>query len=833
MSFRHIISVLIIYCSAVFAAAQPYCDVSVYGAGSGAVIRHSTEIVQDKTGMIWIAAWNGLFRFDGNEFVCFKTRPGDACTMPSDRIRNICLDEEGNIHCALDDNQRYVFNVRTHTFQKDVKDITFRRKTYYIAKHKKYSFTDQHGTQWTLYSNGKIEYLDEKKGEYVLYPLTPMPERLKFCFRDSQDNVWATNDESVYKLSFGIVPTETYGETEGQNIRGIMVDRKKRCWTADKTTKTVTIYDEAGQRIGSLTPDGRLAEGTAVFGAPVYCIYETSDGSVWLGSKPDGLFRLRETEKGGFDIEKVQGLNDTSIYDIREDSRHRLWIATYDGGINCIENIYSKTYNVTNVTNRLIHYPPTCRKVRNIHITSRNVLFAATTEGLLVADISKKNTGDIVFRRHTRNPQDKESLSCNSTIYVTEDSKGRVFVCTESGGVCRVEDRDMTAEKLHFTNYGTDNILPTDVILSARKYHGDILLVSSNSIIILNADERICMTFDKRTLRRKCAFSEAPCVVLPSGDILFPTEEGAFTINPSRLAKSGFNPTIAFVAASIENLPERYDVTALDTLVLESHERNVSLRFASLDYIPGNIFYAFRFTKDSESDTTTAWINLHKERNVTLPDLKPGTYTLQVMATNAEGIWSKHVRQLTIVVTPKYYETMTAKVIVLMLILIAVAAIVYTVVYIRHLKARQNATLEEYLALLADSGKKDEEPVATEPTASNALSEEDEAFLQRVINFVDENIGNPELTVVDMAHAAAVSRSGLQRKIKQLMGVTPLDFLREARITRATTLLRESQKNISEIAYECGFSDPKYFSKCFKASKGKSPTEFRGSREQA
>ena len=78
-----------------------------------------------------------------------------------------------------------------------------------------------------------------------------------------------------------------------------------------------------------------------------------------------------------------------------------------------------------------------------------------------------------------------------------------------------------------------------------------------------------------------------------------------------------------------------------------------------------------------------------------------------------------------------------------------------------------------------------------------------------------------------MAEAAAVSRSGLQRKMKQIMGVTPVDFLKEARIKHACKLLDTTQKSVSEIAFACGFSDPKYFSRCFKASTGKSPTEYR------
>jgi transcriptional regulator GlxA family with amidase domain len=78
-----------------------------------------------------------------------------------------------------------------------------------------------------------------------------------------------------------------------------------------------------------------------------------------------------------------------------------------------------------------------------------------------------------------------------------------------------------------------------------------------------------------------------------------------------------------------------------------------------------------------------------------------------------------------------------------------------------------------------------------------------------------------------MAEAALMSKSNLTRKLKELIGLTPGDFLKEARIKKATELLKNTNMNISEIAYMCGFNDPKYFSKVFKSSIGKTPSEYR------
>lgn len=107
------------------------------------------------------------------------------------------------------------------------------------------------------------------------------------------------------------------------------------------------------------------------------------------------------------------------------------------------------------------------------------------------------------------------------------------------------------------------------------------------------------------------------------------------------------------------------------------------------------------------------------------------------------------------------------------------------------------------------------------------LCEENDALMRKVSAFVEEHLADADVGVGDMADAAAVSRSGLQRKMKQIMGVTPLDFLKEARMKHACHLLSTTTMNVSDVAYACGYTDPKYFSRSFKASVGKSPKEWR------
>ena len=197
--------------------------------------------------------------------------------------------------------------------------------------------------------------------------------------------------------------------------------------------------------------------------------------------------------------------------------------------------------------------------------------------------------------------------------------------------------------------------------------------------------------------------------------------------------------------------------------------------------------------------------------------MEPGTYLLEVRSTNVDGEWQDNQRRLTIIVTPTFWEAWYGQLLILLLIVGVVLAIVYTLLYIRRIRRQHRETLEKYLALIEVSG---ERLVEREETTEDPM-------LQRVMQYVEENLSNSDANVGDMAAAAAVSRSGLLRKLKQTMGVTPQELLSEARVKHACQLLRSTEKNVSEIAYACGFTDPKYFSRSFKQSTGLSPSEFR------
>lgn len=103
----------------------------------------------------------------------------------------------------------------------------------------------------------------------------------------------------------------------------------------------------------------------------------------------------------------------------------------------------------------------------------------------------------------------------------------------------------------------------------------------------------------------------------------------------------------------------------------------------------------------------------------------------------------------------------------------------------------------------------------------------DEKFIEKAMKYVSDNLDSSRLSVEELSDHLGMSRVRLYKKIKQITGKTPIEFIRIIRLKRAAQLLRESQLNVSEIAYQTGFNNPKAFSRYFKEEFGILPSVYQ------
>ena len=787
--------------------AQTATELHRYDETNSALEGHTTQILQDRNGLLWISTWNGIYRFDGYEFCRIKPNPDDDCSMTSDRIRDIWLAKNGDIYVRNDETLFY-FDINTYRFrnlrdQAELEEAELQR--------------DNQPT----------------RGRFV-------DERLIYI--DPQGLEWHFHKDALYCISRVESPEIPLHMEKPAMVRCLTMDSKRRVWVPTKEDASVRLMMADGTLLGYLRPDGTLSATYCSFGHPIYTITESSDGHIWLGSKPDGLFRLTDLSDGQasatrasaqhFAVEPIESLAETSVYGIAEDKRGRLWIATLGDGIACIE---TPSAPQPVVVHPLPGFPKDkCQRVRHIHISPQGTLLAATTEGLLTARL-EEHAADMKFHLHLKDPRNVASLSCNAVMDIVETTDNRVFVATETGGVCEIISDDLQQDTLQFRRYDVaSGALPTDMTIGMTLAPDNHLIITSTTRVInLDLNSNTFESLGHHFFHNVYHFSEARPLLLPNGNWLFGTLDGAFFLHANDAHHSNYQPPLLLTSVTYANDRQQLAVASLDTLMLEPSVRSLTLQFAALDYVdPLVINYQYRLGTDSVG----RWVNLGNAHSITLPNLSPGTYQLAIRSTNAEGVWTNNTRTLTIIAKPAFWETIWAKMLFLILGLAIVGSMVYTYLYIKRINRRQHETLRKYLALLEENEKATDETTGDDrpaeadatdafPTGTPPL--EDDPFMQRVLDFVEQNLGNSDADVGQMAEACAVSRSVLQRKVKSMMGVTPADFLREARLKRAGQMLRSTELTVSEVAFRCGFSDPKYFSRCFKQSTGLSPTEYK------
>ena len=145
------------------------------------------------------------------------------------------------------------------------------------------------------------------------------------------------------------------------------------------------------------------------------------------------------------------------------------------------------------------------------------------------------------------------------------------------------------------------------------------------------------------------------------------------------------------------------------------------------------------------------------------------------------------------------------------------------------LLARISNLLKSRLVLKNLFGAENHEPAPVIPEPETVVQpvvlQKEDTFLIKFRSYIEQHMGDSELNVETIGAELGLSRVQLYRKVKALTGQSPVELLRTARLQKGRELLQTTDKNVSEVAYEVGFTAPSYFTKCFKDEFGISPSD--------
>ncbi|WEK18493.1 MAG: two-component regulator propeller domain-containing protein [Candidatus Pedobacter colombiensis] len=646
---------------------------------------------------IYITSTNTVITADLSGRSISKATMSDAGLMRSiyeDKSGLLWIEPEKNgliKYAPLKNTFKYFFQENDANFFNSAKDYKV--------------FEDHTGRVWMSMKGGGFGYYNPVTDVVEYFYNKPRSSDHKFSnivgnsYFDPAGILWlSTRDRGVEKIIFQkndfkhqLLAENTSNKSDNE-VRGVYSDRNKRLWISVKSGR-LHVYEQGKQlkNIFINAPSGG-------FGL-IYTFLEDRNGVMWLGTKGNGLFRAVPTDKAALkyklthyraDKKDINSLSSDLIYALLEDKAGRIWVATYEHGINLIRDAGERVHFV-NGFNSFKNYPSGSLKVRHLAEDKAGHILLATTNGLVIFNPDGKKTNDYIFRTYGKIPGDHESLGNNDVQYIYRDTKNRIWLATSGGGLNKVialSDRGLKVKV--FTK---ESGLPSDYVLSIVEDNAhDLWLGTENGISRLNPEHQRFRNYDSYDGLPATGLSEAAGLKLPNGDLFFGCINGYITFNPAAVTDQKISAKMALTNFQINNKeisPNEkrpnlnIDINEVKAIDLKYNENIISIDFTVLDYRSSNKpEYAYRL-----NGFDTEWQSVKKQHRATYTNLPPGNYMFEVKSTNSDLYKSIPVKTLAINIAPPPWRTVWAYILYVVLfgILIGVARrITFTVISLRN-----------------------------------------------------------------------------------------------------------------------------------------------------
>jgi len=621
-------------------------------------------------------------------------------------------DQKGNLWIEPDQQGIIRFDPSTHGFKNYVQPNDSKHN--YAGNHFKV-FEDKNGTLWTIMKGGGFGYYDKATDNVAYFYNKPNSPDHRFSnivtvlYYDTDGVLWLHSDQrGIEKIIFQ--PNEftqhllmdPWMFKSDNEVRGLLCDRKSRIWAGTKSG-SLYLFDHgrAVQNIFVNLPANGLGS--------VYTIMQDHKGAVWLGTKADGLYRADPVNAGetsyrlthySSDPNDSNTISSNEIYAIQEDNEGRIWVGTFDEGLNlAVQKPIGLSF--LRFKDLPVGYPRSFDKIRCMAIDKAGTLWLGTTNGLALLTTNAKNQ----FKVYTygKKPGDITSLGNNDIQYIFQDSGNRMWLATCGGGL-NMAKGDPLSGQLSFKVYTTKDGLPNDYLLSCTEDANHHLWVATQSgLSRFDLSNNRFQNYNSYDGVPNIAFSEASCQRMKDGQLLFGTIKGYLSFDPNDIRDYPIVSNMVFTNLQINNADAKADLagSALKSninnaseVTLNYHQNVFSIDYAVLDYRGNNKqTYMYRL-----SGFDTLWHDNQNQRRATYTNLPPGNYVFEVKCVNSDLYKNIPFKRVNITILPPPWRTWWAYV------LYAIAAVfIFEVIRrtgLTMLRLRHRITVEQKLTEL-------------------------------------------------------------------------------------------------------------------------------------
>lgn len=759
---------------------------------------------------------SGLFRYDVNS--------EETKQVVSDLkiVNSLYTDSKGLIWLYTNQPGVGMYNPQTNEYS------NFTQKVSIPEKYNPAGTIDEHqGTIWVRMNGGGFGYYNRKTNKIDYFHNNPdVPNSLSNVVSvaevSSPDMIWiSTYMSGVEKLSIINKVTERMlidknaSSILANEIRALYLDKDSIMWMS---TKSGVIYglDKQMNIIHRITHDDK---GNNI--GRVYTITQGHNDELWLGTRGNGLFKMSKNKRGKFQFQHYANdptdsfsISANDIFNILIDSKGRIWVGTYGGGINLIEERDGKIVFLS-ANNNFRDYKEMSshHKIRTLLQDKEGKIWTGTTDGLLSIsyDETKKDIQTVVYRKENNFTN---SLSSNDILCSYKDSNENLWFGTIGGGLNKYMGESPSG-KANFLSYMMEDGLPSNEIRSITEDNdGNLWFTTENNICSFNPSTGV---FSKLSILEgidDTRFSEDAATITANGKIIFGTINGYYLIDKHKLSNAG-NPELKLQITDLQineentsprlNADFEYYIPESGFVTLPNRHSVFSLRFASLNYpLQHRIHYQYILEGYDET-----WKNGDLYRKASYANIPAGNYLFKIKAFLPENPNVYELKSLHIEIPAYFWETQKAY--IFYVCILAIFCLM-TYLFIQH---RRKIILNKLRVLTIG------------PSEIAFRDDDDYEFISGLLVWLEENYSNSDLRIEDMATFFGLGRTTFYNRLKTLVQMSPVEFVSDFRMRKAKMYIEKTNNTIAEIAYQTGFRDPIYFSRLFKSKYNETPSQYR------
>lgn len=639
------------------------------------------------------------------------------------------------------------------------------------------------------------------------------PTAVSKFFVDHQHNLWILQPHTVECISFNNTSFSHWSNPTRQEMRAIFRDSNGYEWLTDRS---LSLYVSDGNHVQRfLSPNGHWKSSPVPFTKmPAYCFSEDREHRLWIGTKGDGLYLLTPRAGNSYQVEHFlndhndhQSLRSDSIYAILQAADGTMLLGSFGQGISTARR---------GATGEWLFRPvkdfPVNTKIRCMVEPVKGIFLIGTTNGIITADL--RNAARPHYYHNVFRNEDW-GLKGNDVMNILRHGDSW-YACVFGSGISKILSTTLTSDTIHFRNYLLPPTTIADQIKTAASDGQSVWIFSEKTVSRFSPVTGSFSIFDRTNFIGDFNFAEGQPIV-DGKRITAGTSDGLLTFHTDVVGSHCQPPHIVLTGIQYQNDMAIHPLNDLRRLEVSPDQRSFSLYLSALDFDERN---AVRFRYRLEGFDRGWNYTSESQHAANYSSLPPGDYVLTIQATNGEGEWDENVRQINVHVIPRFVETVWFKLIILLLLVAVFLGMAYAIVYL----SRMRRLLQRKYSLLmtVDEFSRD---IRIEKEQQNDDADE-QLFMKKSIAFFEDNISNSNFVIEDLARHLGMSRTAYYNKMKSITGLSPIDFIKQMRIKKALKLMEDSSWSITDIAYKVGFSDPKYFSKCFKAEMGMTPTQY-------